>query len=70
MVQAIRFEKTGGPAVLTWRQVSVDRPGSGGRESGDVDSLFETHRAYAILRHNGVDLGKMDFLGLMKFVDG
>src|ERR1700723_195426 len=29
MVQAIRFEKTGGPEVLTWQQISVDRPGPG-----------------------------------------
>jgi NADPH2:quinone reductase len=29
MVQAIRFEKTGGPDVLTWQQVSVDKPGPG-----------------------------------------
>jgi NADPH2:quinone reductase len=29
MVQAIRFEKTGGPEVLTWQQVSVDKPGPG-----------------------------------------
>ncbi len=29
MVQAIRFEKTGGPDVLIWQQVSVDKPGLG-----------------------------------------
>jgi hypothetical protein len=29
MVQAIRFEKTGGPEVLTWQQVSVDKPRAG-----------------------------------------
>ena len=29
MVQAIRFEKTGGPEVLTWQQISVDKPGPG-----------------------------------------
>jgi NADPH:quinone reductase-like Zn-dependent oxidoreductase len=29
MVQAICFEKTGGPEVLTWQQVSVDTPGPG-----------------------------------------
>jgi NADPH2:quinone reductase len=29
MVQAIRFETTGGPEVLTWQQVSVDKPGPG-----------------------------------------
>jgi NADPH:quinone reductase len=29
VVQAIRFEKTGGPEVLIWQQVSVDKPGPG-----------------------------------------
>ncbi|HTZ34995.1 MAG TPA: quinone oxidoreductase [Stellaceae bacterium] len=29
MVQAIRFERTGGPDVLIWQQVSVDKPGPG-----------------------------------------
>jgi hypothetical protein len=30
---------------------------------------FHLAMAYAILRHNGVDVGKMDFLGPMNFVD-
>jgi uncharacterized protein len=30
---------------------------------------FHIVTAYAILRHNGVDVGKMDFLGPMNFVD-
>jgi hypothetical protein len=30
---------------------------------------FHLAMAYAILRHNGVDIGKMDFLGPMNFVD-
>ncbi|HYM73681.1 MAG TPA: alcohol dehydrogenase catalytic domain-containing protein, partial [Stellaceae bacterium] len=29
MVHAIRFEKTGGPEVLMWQEVSVDKPGPG-----------------------------------------
>jgi NADPH:quinone reductase len=29
MVQAIRFEKTGGPEVLVWQQISVEKPGPG-----------------------------------------
>jgi hypothetical protein len=29
---------------------------------------FHNAMAYAILRHNGVDIGKMDFLGPMNFV--
>jgi len=29
MVQAISFEKTGGPEVFTWQQVSVGKPGPG-----------------------------------------
>lgn len=31
--------------------------------------IFHLSMAYAILRHNGVDVGKMDFLGPMNFVD-
>ena len=31
--------------------------------------FFHVSVAYAILRHNGVDVGKMDFLGPMNFVD-
>lgn len=31
--------------------------------------FFHLVMAYAILRHNGVDVGKMDFLGPMNFVD-
>jgi uncharacterized protein len=30
---------------------------------------FHLSMAYAILRHNGVDVGKMDFLGPLKWVD-
>jgi hypothetical protein len=26
--------------------------------------------AYAILRHHGVDVGKMDFLGSINWIDG
>src|SRR5580658_5565098 len=29
MVQAIRFEKTGGPEVLEWQRVEVGKPGPG-----------------------------------------
>jgi hypothetical protein len=31
--------------------------------------FFHVSMAYAILRHNGVDVGKRDFLGPMSFVD-
>jgi uncharacterized protein len=31
--------------------------------------MFHVAMAYAILRHNGVDVGKRDFLGPMNFVD-
>jgi hypothetical protein len=31
--------------------------------------FFHLSMAYAILRHNGVDIGKRDFLGPMNFVD-
>ncbi len=30
---------------------------------------FHTAMAYPILRHNGVDVGKLDFLGPIKFVE-
>jgi uncharacterized protein len=33
------------------------------------NTFFHIATAYAILRHNGVDVGKMDFLGPLKFVD-
>jgi hypothetical protein len=33
------------------------------------NTFFHIAMAYAILRHNGVDVGKMDFLGVMNFVD-
>ena len=29
MAHAIRFEKTGGPDVLSWQQVEVGKPGQG-----------------------------------------
>jgi hypothetical protein len=32
--------------------------------------FFHATMAYAILRHNGVDLGKMDFIGTMPVHDG
>jgi len=31
--------------------------------------FFHITTAYAILRHNGVDVGKMDFLGVLNLVD-
>jgi hypothetical protein len=31
---------------------------------------FHLSMAYAILRHNGVDIGKMDFIGAANWVDG
>jgi uncharacterized protein len=33
------------------------------------NAFFHMAMAYAILRHNGVDVGKRDFLGPMNFVD-
>ena len=33
------------------------------------NTFFHIAMAYAILRHNGVDVGKRDFLGPMNFVD-
>ena len=34
------------------------------------NTYFHIAMAYAILRHNGVDVGKQDFLGLVNLVDG
>jgi uncharacterized protein len=34
------------------------------------NSYFHIAMAYAILRHNGVDVGKQDFLGPVNLVDG
>jgi hypothetical protein len=34
------------------------------------NTFFHVAMAYAILRHNGVDVGKMDFLGPINLVDG
>jgi uncharacterized protein len=31
--------------------------------------FFHISMAYAILRHNGVDVSRRDFLGLINFVD-
>jgi hypothetical protein len=33
------------------------------------NTFFHVAMAYAILRHNGVDVGKMDFLGPIKLVE-
>jgi len=33
------------------------------------NTYFHLTTAYSILRHNGLDIGKMDFLGPMRFVD-
>jgi hypothetical protein len=33
------------------------------------NEYFHVMAAYAILRHNGLDLGKMDFLGPINWID-
>ena len=33
------------------------------------DVYFHVSMAYAILRHNGVDIGKMDFRGPFNWID-
>jgi len=33
------------------------------------NTYFHITTAYSILRHNGVDVGKFDYLGPMNFVD-
>ena len=32
-------------------------------------TFFNVAMAYAVLRHNGVDIGKMDFLGPVNWID-
>jgi hypothetical protein len=34
------------------------------------NALFHITMAYAILRHNGVELGKRDFLGSLRWIEG
>jgi uncharacterized protein len=34
------------------------------------NTLFHITMAYAILRHNGVELGKQDFLGSLRWIEG
>ena len=52
--------------------------GRSGKHLGGKDYLlqmtipnvyFQVAIAYAILRHNGVDIGKMDFLGPINWID-
>lgn len=59
------------------RRVSMSW-GPVGKVLGDEDYLvqmtipnvyFHIAMAYAILRHNGVDIGKMDFLGPIDWID-
>lgn len=38
-------------------------------EAGLPNFYFHASMAYAILRHNGVDLGKVDFLGAVTLID-
>src|ERR1700719_3056370 len=33
------------------------------------NTFFHVAMAYAVLRHNGVDIGKMDFLGTVNWID-
>jgi hypothetical protein len=35
-----------------------------------LDFFFHATMVYAILRHNGVDLGKMDYIGSLPTKDG
>jgi hypothetical protein len=64
------------PVPPTRRSVSpLRRPGKvlGGEDyllqMSIPNVYFHVAMAYAILRHNGVDIGKMDFLGLINWID-
>jgi hypothetical protein len=58
-----------------WEQRRIDLPFMEGRSMHGLDYLiemvqpnffFHVAHAYAILRHNGVDVGKMDYIGDVK----
>ena len=54
---------------LPWMQGKVAASGDYLNEMALPNFYFHLTHAYAILRHNGVDLGKMDFLGSVTFRD-
>jgi hypothetical protein len=51
------------------RSVGFLSPADSAFPPDDDDRVFHLSMAYAILRRNGVEVGKMDFLGPMNFVD-
>src|ERR1700730_17204653 len=77
--QPVAFAETlEAPRYASASERKVALPWAPGKVIGGEDYLlqvavpnifFHLTTAYAILRHNGVDVGKMDFLGPMKFVD-
>jgi uncharacterized protein len=54
---------------LSWMPDKVIGGGDYLRQITIPNLYFHLAVAYAILRHNGVDVGKMDFLGPMNFVE-
>jgi hypothetical protein len=67
---------TGATAEGAVDRLSGRRVGCGERANPDCfspesggNTFFHIAMAYAILRHSGVDVGKMDFLGSIDLVD-
>ncbi len=55
--------------ALPWKQGKVMRAADYIKQITVPNVYFHLSMGYAILRHNGVDLGKMDFLGQLNFID-
>ena len=55
--------------TLPWKQGKVMRAADYLQQITIPNVFFHAAMGYAILRHNGVDLGKMDFLGQLNFID-
>src|SRR5258705_219896 len=78
--KTVAFAESGkGPQSAGAREGKVKLSWGPGKVIGGEDYLlqmtipntfFHIATAYAILRHNGVDVGKMDFLGPINLVDG
>lgn len=54
---------------LSWKPGKVMRAEDYVLQMTIPNVYFHIVTAYAILRHNGVDIGKMDYLGTITFVD-
>jgi hypothetical protein len=55
--------------ALTRPPTTVSRCSSRPKQMTIPNTFFHVAMAYAVLRHNGVDIGKMDFLGPVNWID-